>query len=168
MTDPKLPVNTQSFWRTRINRTLAQCRSIHTVIFDTDDGNWQLQQDQTRQLLPRYVKSGESFLDAGCGIGMMWECVPAKVQYHGVDISPDLIEIARMRVPNVRFDVEDLRRLPFADKQFDIAVCRAMREMTINNFGLDEWSLLQTEIQRVSKRLLIVEYGSPLQYELLE
>jgi len=167
-TEQTLPVSTCDFWRTRINRTLAQNRDIHAAIFDTDDENWKLQQSQTKALLPKFIRPGQSVLDTGCGYGAVYECVPPGVLYTGVDISPDLIQMACFRHPEATFSVEDLRRLPYEDKQFDIAVCRSMREMILKNYGEMEWGLIYSEIQRVSRRMLLMEYGDPMPCQLVE
>jgi ubiquinone/menaquinone biosynthesis C-methylase UbiE len=70
---------------------------------------------------------GLNWLDAGCGNGafteeIFAECQPASVA--GIDPSPSQIEYARKRpgVSPAQFHVGDAQALPFADKQFDVAV----------------------------------------------
>jgi 2-polyprenyl-3-methyl-5-hydroxy-6-metoxy-1,4-benzoquinol methylase len=49
---------------------------------------------------------GCSVLDVGCGFGDLYEYLcrnGVNVDYTGVDLSPDLLEIARQRHPDVRF-----------------------------------------------------------------
>src|SRR5437868_2158033 len=60
------------------------------------------------------VEKGTSLLDAGCGGG--GACVVAAergAQVSGIDASPALIAIARRRVPNGDFRVDDLESLRF-------------------------------------------------------
>jgi len=165
---PKLPVNTRDFWRTRINTTLALEKPLHTVIFDTDDANWSRQQQQTNVILHKCIQPNQTVLDAGCGLGATWPCFPGRAIYRGVDISPDLIEIARLRYPHVAFDVGDLTQLSYEDKQFDIVVCRSLREMFYDNFGKEAWDPILSELRRVGRRVLLLEYGDPMSYEFVE
>jgi SAM-dependent methyltransferase len=73
------------------------------------------------------VPAGRRWLDVGCGTGALSGTVvacgaPARVV--GVDSSEGFIGDARKRVPDARcgFCVGDARRLPFADRQFDVVV----------------------------------------------
>jgi 2-polyprenyl-3-methyl-5-hydroxy-6-metoxy-1,4-benzoquinol methylase len=78
---------------------------------------------------------GSRILDVGCGSGWLSEYF-ARLGYivHGIDISPELIEMARDRVKRVGYDVDhetelqctfavhDIERAPLAE-QFDGVVC---------------------------------------------
>jgi SAM-dependent methyltransferase len=162
------PVSSADFWRTRINRTLAQGRDIHAAIFDTDDENWNRQQTQTKSILPKYVRPGEMLLDVGCGYGAVYECMPPNVIYTGIDLSPDLIQMALFRHPDVAFHVGDIKHLPYGTKSFDIVVCRSMRHMILENFVAGEWECMFQEIKRVTRRILFLEYGDPMLQEYME
>jgi len=69
--------------------------------------------------------SNPSVLDVGCGFGDLFGFFKAeriKVQYTGFEISPKLIEIARKKHPDGRFELKDIlaeRSLP----QFDYLFC---------------------------------------------
>jgi len=61
-------------------------------------------------------------LDAGCGLGHLLEHLERtgrRVDYTGVDVSPRLIEAARRRHPEARFEVADLREL---EGEWDLVV----------------------------------------------
>ena len=69
------------------------------------------------------VGTGTRLLDIGCGSGYaaaMAAALGATVT--GIDITPELIEIARERVPNAHFLVRGMDALPFGDGSFDTAV----------------------------------------------
>jgi SAM-dependent methyltransferase len=79
--------------------------------------------------LPMYKKVLEylemndwhSLLDAGCGAGLFSNLViQTGAQVIGVDASPGLLEVARLRNPEYSFLEEDLEALPFADNSFDV------------------------------------------------
>ena len=54
------------------------------------------------------LKPGMAYLDAGCGAGMA-----AQIAVFGLDAAPNLVEIARARVPGGEFHLGDLESLPF-------------------------------------------------------
>jgi len=68
------------------------------------------------------IKSGDAVLDVGCGFGdfLRWfERVNGGLDYTGIDLSPDLLEEAERRHPDVRFLCGDLFDMDFADGAFD-------------------------------------------------
>lgn len=71
-------------------------------------------------LFDDYLRKGDKVLDLGCGNGRFYEAVQAKkIDYIGIDKSKKIIEIARRRYPQVRFQVADALNLPFPDNFFD-------------------------------------------------
>jgi SAM-dependent methyltransferase len=69
------------------------------------------------------VHKGTRLLDIGCGSGFaaaMAADLGATVT--GLDITPELLAIARERVPHGDFREGEMDRLPFADHSFDVAV----------------------------------------------
>jgi SAM-dependent methyltransferase len=67
---------------------------------------------------------GVRVLEVGCGTGFFSEIFSAAgCDLTAIDISPELLERARQRGPlNVRFEVQDIERLPYPDGSFDAAV----------------------------------------------
>src|SRR5438034_6805694 len=52
---------------------------------------------------------GEKLLDVGCGTGAITLAVKSKVPQivaHGIDASPEMIEMARGKAVNARFDID--------------------------------------------------------------
>jgi SAM-dependent methyltransferase len=65
-------------------------------------------------------------LDVGCGVGLTdGALLPHVESLEGVDVSPGMIERARVANPAAEYQVYDGRRLPFDDATFDIsfAIC---------------------------------------------
>lgn len=63
-------------------------------------------------------------LDAACGTGRhSAHLVELGHEVTGVDGSPEMLDLARARVPDVRFLEGDLHDLPVEDGEFDLAVC---------------------------------------------
>jgi ubiquinone/menaquinone biosynthesis C-methylase UbiE len=83
--------------------------------------------EEMRFLLDDYLIPGEKVLDLGCGNGRFYPAMKdKKVDYFGVDSSEKLIEIAKKRYPEAKFQVADALSLPFPrnffDKVYSIAV----------------------------------------------
>ena len=63
-------------------------------------------------------------LDAACGTGRFAEFLAGQGhQVIGVDSSPDMLAVARQRVPDGDFRVGELDRLPLPDDSVDVIVC---------------------------------------------
>lgn len=70
--------------------------------------------------LKELILVGEKVLDLGCGNGRFYELFKDKpLDYYGVDISENLITIAKSRYPGVKFKVIDGLNFPFPNNYFD-------------------------------------------------
>jgi len=68
------------------------------------------------------IGSGDSVLDVGCGFGDFrewFERQGGKLEYTGIDLSPDLLEQAKHRHAGGTFLCGDLFDMEFADQSFD-------------------------------------------------
>ena len=76
-------------------------------------------------MLTNSLKSGMIVLEIGCGTGLFTkEIAKMPVQLTAIDISPDLIEIARENISdsNVSFFVENAYKLPYDNGIFDAVI----------------------------------------------
>ena len=67
-----------------------------------------------------------ALLDLGCGGGLTDSLLKARFQkLQGMDVSPDLLDVARRRNPEVPYHLYDGRRSELADGSFDVvfAIC---------------------------------------------
>ncbi len=65
--------------------------------------------------------TGKSVLDVGCGTGDLYSWFQKNnlpVNYHGIDITPKMIEIAKSRFVNVPFEVADIFQAPIQATDF--------------------------------------------------
>jgi len=87
-----------------------------------------VQKDDVRRLLHPAL-AGQILLDIGCGTGH-WSAffVGMGYQVTGVDIAPEMIEVARTNVPECSFQVADAYDLPFDDGTFDAVAAMATLE----------------------------------------
>ena len=67
---------------------------------------------------------GTSAGDIGCGTGRLAPYLAARgLSPRGIDLSPEMIRVARRDHPGFDFDVADLRNLPFEDASLAGVVC---------------------------------------------
>jgi len=81
-----------------------------------------LEETAVAELLTR-LPAGRA-LDAACGTGRhARRLVGLGHTVSGIDLTPEMLERARVNVPEAAFAVGDLRELPFADASFELVVC---------------------------------------------
>lgn len=71
---------------------------------------------------------GERVLDAACGTGVVARLVAPLVRpsgsVAGLDFDPAMVAVARELAPDIDWQQGDLQSLPFADDDFDLAICQ--------------------------------------------
>lgn len=160
------PVTDVNFWKDRIQSAAKQGREFWSV-YITRDSDWQHIFETHKRILRDEVEPGKRVLDAGCGYGRMAKLFEPK-DYIGVDLSPEFIQTAKEKNPKHRFEVGRLEALPFTENFFDVAFCISIKEMIIENIGLQLWQHMEKELKRVAKKVLILEYTNPEVYETVE
>jgi ubiquinone/menaquinone biosynthesis C-methylase UbiE len=105
-----------------------------------------------------YLSGNEQILDIACGTGelekLLLNSYP-QLQIIGVDISENMLEMARSKLPNLEFIKAEAIALPFDTSSFDLAI-------TASAFHyFDRPDLALTEIHRVLKpngKLIIMDW----------
>jgi len=77
---------------------------------------------ELRQILSRLVPAAASLLDVGCGTGRHLEYLRHHFHVEGLDLSVEMLEIARRRCPGVVFHQGTLVDFQFASR-FDVVTC---------------------------------------------
>lgn len=87
------------------------------------------QKKDARRFLKSVPDNTQRLLDVGCGTGH-WSAFFAERGYRvtGVDISPEMIDVAGASVAGGSFQVADVYELPFADATFDVTTAMATLE----------------------------------------
>jgi 2-polyprenyl-3-methyl-5-hydroxy-6-metoxy-1,4-benzoquinol methylase len=83
---------------------------------------------QAAELLSKYVKSGDTVLDVGCGSGYFYHSLVNKnltVKYWGIDATPSLIQIGKKHMLEFGLKPEQLQtvRIEDYDGQVDHVIC---------------------------------------------
>ena len=100
----------------------------------------------------KYIKDGDKILDFGCGNGRFVEFIyqkDFKIDYHGVDISEKLIELAQEKYKHENFSViENEGALPFEKAEFGVVASIAV----FHHFNALMAKKALKEIRRVLKK----------------
>lgn len=154
------PIDDLNFWKERIDTAQKE----HYSVYVTSERDWERINVNHLDIIDRLIKPSEKVLDAGCGYGRMANFFP---NYTGVDFSPDFIARAKSKYPQKSFVEGNLKSLPFPDQHFDWAFCISIKKMVVDNLGETEWLLMENELKRVAKAVLLLEYEDPKIYSVI-
>ena len=146
------------FWKTR----LQGIPELRYAVYNCPLEDWEEINKHHYKMLTHYIDvENDKVLEAGCAFGR-WS--PLFTNYTGVDISPDFIKIAQKTYPEhvSNFLVGDLKNLPFPDKHFDWCFTISTKEMIKREINKETWDIMENELLRVSKKVMILEYSSSL------
>ena len=113
------------------------------------------------ELTRRHLGSGRPrALDVGCGVGLVDRHLSPRLELHGVDVSPAMVERAQTANPDVSYRVYDGRRLPFADGELDLAFAICV----LHHVDPPDRGALLAEMARVTRPggLVVVFEHNPL------
>jgi demethylmenaquinone methyltransferase/2-methoxy-6-polyprenyl-1,4-benzoquinol methylase/phosphoethanolamine N-methyltransferase len=135
-----------------------------------DTASWLMSFGQAGAIKRRTIEiatpaNGEKVLDVGCGTGALTfearAAAPA-VRIHGIDASPEMIEVARKKArgkkTDIDFQVAVIERLPFGDGEFDLVLSGFM----LHHLPEDVKRSGMAEVARVLKpggRFVAVDFG---------
>jgi ubiquinone/menaquinone biosynthesis C-methylase UbiE len=102
---------------------------------------------------------GKAVLDAGCGEGYCSRVLAERgADVLGVDISPQMIELANEQTPGgIRYTVGDVRRLPASDGEFHLAIA----VFVFNYLSLADTAQALGELRRVLKPDGVLVFAVP-------
>lgn len=150
------------FWKERIDTAQKE----HYTVYVTGELDWKRIFKAHKEIIEECIPLDATVLDAGCGYGRMSELFSPEL-YTGIDFSPDFIAMAKKKYPAYEFRVENLKALPFKDKEFDWGFTVSIKKMVQDNLGEKEWQTMEDELTRVCTKVLILEYEDPEPYEIL-
>ncbi len=81
-----------------------------------------LRSKQILRCINRYDPTASSLLELGCGTGAVLDGLSAVGSLTGLDISPNMLDIARARLPDVEFIQGDISSFDLG-RRFDVIIC---------------------------------------------
>ena len=70
------------------------------------------------------INPGDAVLDVGCGTGTVLKFISSKTEIkgYGLDISPQMLEVARKKNPDFEFAEGNCETLPYGDNCMDVII----------------------------------------------
>ncbi|MBD3192497.1 MAG: methyltransferase domain-containing protein [Candidatus Heimdallarchaeota archaeon] len=85
--------------------------------------DYQTEVQKLEEIIEKYkTSSGKELLDVACGTGSHLKYFVKKFNCTGVDINPEMLKVAKNKVPQVKFIESDMSELNL-NKKFDVIVC---------------------------------------------
>lgn len=103
--------------------TYWQPQSMDEAQYQIDTANagdkfWQWGRDRAAELWPYMPRFCETVLDYGCGVGRVLTAMPAPYRI-GIDVSAEMLAMAREHAPGCEFFLGDGRSIPLGDMTVD-------------------------------------------------
>lgn len=127
---------------------------------------------ETERVADFCLEGVSSALDVGTGVGLFAGVFQSRgvATLAGVDIRPELLSLARQRIPAADFQEADAGKLPFTDGQFDLVFLGHLLH------EVDDPAAVLREAARVARRRVAVlewphrqeEKGPPLDHRMTE
>ncbi len=124
-------------------------------------GNYQLEkntsrlsnyiQNKNRKIILDSIEHKESILDIGCGNGEFTNELNKIAKTTAIDISEEMIKIAKKTFPSINFMTSSIYKIPFQEKTFDTTVCLN----TLHHVKDTETAI--KELCRVTKYQILIE-----------
>lgn len=97
--------------------------TVYDLIYDARGKNYDVEADRLLRLIRDRKPDAGSLLDVGCGTGRHLQRLCEWFSpVEGVDLSEDMIRLAKTRLPEVPLHVDDMRTLDLG-RRFDVVTC---------------------------------------------
>lgn len=147
-------------WQARIVEVKAAGKPLRAAISDSPDWWWDDINAKTKEVLHRYLKPGDKVLDAGCGVGDLYELVPTGVDYTGIDYILDFIEEARHLHPTGKFYLVDIEHMVLVKpNNFTWIIGRGVPLLMDKE--------VQAKLLNYTKNLLVMSFADPSDHEVI-
>ncbi len=97
--------------------------AIYDAIFTAKGKNWEEESKEFSALVKRYKRSaGNALLAVACGTGGHEQYLRHEFSVTGLDIDPEMLAVARQRLPDVEFHCASMMDFVL-EKKFDVVMC---------------------------------------------
>lgn len=156
------PIFDPAYWRTRLAKAYETERAW-AAVFDLSHRAWDAMRDRHKAFLRTHIKRDDAVLDIGCGWGRLLGMMPEfwlRNVYHGVDLSPDMIDMAQRIYPEYPFTIHDIRDPIVLPRKFDVAVCIGIRHMILAHMSEAVWNQMLRNIRPHVRQVICMEEQS--------
>lgn len=153
-------ISNPSYWQRRLREAQRRER-LWEAVFLCPEQRWLDIEAKHKQILAKHITANDAVLDCACGYGRLPAMLSDTIDYLGIDISQDFIDLARKRFPTRKFilaDLSDLTGVRELGWRYDWAVLVSVRPMIIRHLGQATWNTMEKEIRSVASRILYLEY----------
>lgn len=99
--------------------------------------------ERIRELVLKYCPKAKKVLELACGTGTFLEYFYAQgFDVTGIDLSPEMLELARNKVPRAHLSLQDIASFSLSDT-FDVIVC--LFDSVNHLIGYEKWEALFTK-----------------------
>src|SRR3989338_3217840 len=140
---------------TNENFHYATRRYVNKIITGQESGLKTKYLNNYVNFVRKYVKEGSKILDLGCGAGLSSNMLSKCYKVVGADLSKPVLNYAKKRFKNVKFQIEDARKMSFRDGTFDAVMACGFIE------HINEVENVLSEMLRVTKKNGYVIIVSP-------
>jgi len=113
-------------WSIRLDpqeQDLARGYAEWSQFYDGPNPLIEIETEVVEPVLRRLTVGADKALDAACGTARHAALLDRlRCEVVGIDQSPEMLDVARAKLPGVRFELGSLERMPFDDDEFDLAV----------------------------------------------
>ncbi|MEO5921636.1 MAG: class I SAM-dependent methyltransferase [Pseudolysinimonas sp.] len=130
-----------------------QDRAWQAIVADAKAGTPRHDVTALYEALETAGAENDSLLEVGCGGGYFSELIRfrfPKLKYHGLDLSPSMVELARQHYPGTEFVVGSAYELPDGDASVDIVMDG------VALIHMPDWPRAIGEYARVAKRAVVL------------
>ncbi|HTE22185.1 MAG TPA: class I SAM-dependent methyltransferase [Candidatus Limnocylindria bacterium] len=121
--------------------------SVFAPFYDAAMGDMSDKVTFLKKLLREHAPEAQTLLEMACGTGIITKELSSVYDVAGLDLSPEMIDIARKKLPGVKFKVGDMAATDFG-KTFDVVLCVFD---SVNH--LEKWDDWRQMFQNVHKHL---------------
>jgi ubiquinone/menaquinone biosynthesis C-methylase UbiE len=90
-----------------------------------------------RRLIRQHKPKARTLLELACGTGAIIKTLAKSYHVVGLDLSPQILSIARQKLPHVRFYCKDMVNFDLG-KKFDVIMCVRFNQPRVKVYRLAE------------------------------
>lgn len=108
--------------------------------------------------------NNSSILDVGCGLGHLYEFLKKKnisTKYTGVDVVPELIDLAKKKNPDLTLEIRDILTDKFEENSFDVVIENGIFNVTLEKEDTLEFTKrMIAEMFKIAKKTVVLTFTS--------